>query len=98
MSKIEPPQNEFSKVDFFYLIYSIPGEVTKACRYDEPEWTDCDPFEMIRFRTLRLISGGRQCEEFKNITKHCTADELPPGSIIAIQFFSFHRNNFIKSK
>lgn len=21
-----------------------------------------------------------QCEEFKNITKHCTADELPPGT------------------
>ena len=58
----------------------ILGEVSKACRYDEPEWTDCDPFEMIRFRTLRLISGGRQCEEFKNITKHCTADELPPGT------------------
>ena len=28
---------------------------------------------------MRLISGGRQCEEVKNITKHCTADELPPG-------------------
>ena len=55
------------------------GEVSKSCRYDEPDWTDCDPFEMIRYRTLRLISGGRQCEEFKNITKHCTADELPPG-------------------
>ena len=35
---------------------------------------------MIRFRTMRLISGGRQCEEIKNITKHCTADELPPGT------------------
>lgn len=51
-----------------------------ACRYDEAEWSDCDPFEMIRYRTLRLISGGRQCEEVKNITKHCTADELPPGT------------------
>lgn len=56
------------------------GEVSKACRYDEAEWSDCDPFEMIRYRTLRLISGGRQCEEIKNITKHCTADELPPGT------------------
>lgn len=29
---------------------------------------------------MRLISGGRQCDEVKNITKHCTADELPPGT------------------
>jgi hypothetical protein len=29
---------------------------------------------------MRLISGGRQCDEIKNITKHCTADELPPGT------------------
>ena len=36
---------------------------------------------MIRYRTLRLISGGRQCDEVKNITKHCTADELPPGEV-----------------
>ena len=57
------------------LIQRIP-----ACRYDDAEWSDCDPFEMIRFRTMRLISGGRQCEEIKNITKHCTADELPPGT------------------
>jgi predicted nucleic acid-binding Zn-ribbon protein len=56
------------------------GEVSKACRYDEAEWSDCDPFELIRFRTLRLVAGGRQCEEIKNITKHCTADELPPGT------------------
>ena len=61
---------------YSYLYSKI---VYLACRYDEPEWTDCDPFEMIRYRTLRLISGGRQCEEMKNITKHCTADELPPG-------------------
>ena len=58
------------------------GEVSKACRYDDAEWSDCDPFEMIRYRTLRLISGGRQCQEMKNITKHCTADELPPGNTV----------------
>ena len=57
------------------MIQRIP-----ACRYDDAEWSDCDPFEMIRFRTMRLISGGRQCDEIKNITKHCTADELPPGT------------------
>ena len=32
------------------------GEVSKACRYDEPEWTDCDPFEMIRYRYSRKMN------------------------------------------
>merc|ERR1712212_1448718 len=32
---------------------------SKACRYDDgPGWSDCDPFELIRFRVLRLIHGG----------------------------------------
>ena len=57
------------------------GDVTKACRYDDPPWSDCDPFELIRYRTLRLVSGGRQCEEAKNITKKCTPYELPAGII-----------------
>jgi hypothetical protein len=34
---------------------------------------------MIRYRTLHLIHGGRQCDEYKNMTKHCTPYELPPG-------------------
>ena len=55
------------------------GDVTKACRYDEPPWSDCDAFELIRYRTLRLVSGGRQCEEAKNMTKKCTPYELPAG-------------------
>jgi len=45
------------------------GDVTKACRYDDPPWSDCDPFELNRYRILRLVSGGRQCEEAKNMTK-----------------------------
>ena len=69
------------------------GEVSKACRYDDAEWSDCDPFEMIRYRTLRLISGGRQCEEMKNITKHCTADESPPGNTVTL--LSHFSNNFL---
>ena len=55
------------------------GDVTKACRYDDPAWSDCDAFELIRYRTLRLVSGGRQCEEAKNMTKKCTPYELPAG-------------------
>ena len=55
------------------------GDVTKACRYDDPPWSDCDPFELIRYRTLRLVSGGRQCEEAKNLTKKCTPYEMPAG-------------------
>ncbi len=29
---------------------------------------------------LHLLHGGRQCEEVKNITRHCTPEELPPGT------------------
>jgi hypothetical protein len=56
--------------------------ISTACRYDDPPWSDCDPFEMIRYRTLHLIHGGRQCDEYKNMTKHCTPYELPPGLYI----------------
>merc|ERR1712020_809926 len=31
---------------------------SKACRYDDgPGWSDCDPFELERFKVLRLIYG-----------------------------------------
>lgn len=60
------------------------GDVTKACRYDNPPWSNCDPFELIRHRTLKLVSGGRQCEEVKNVTKKCTPYELPPGNYIQL--------------
>merc|ERR1719430_3011715 len=59
---------------------------SKACRYDDgPEWSDCDPFELSRFRVLRLIHGGSQCEEVKNITRHCTPHEFPYGTHWLIQ-------------
>merc|ERR1711970_430781 len=59
---------------------------SKACRYDDgPGWSDCDPFELIRFRVLRLIHGGSQCEEMKNITKHCTPHDFPFGTHWLIQ-------------
>ena len=55
-------------------------------RYDDgPGWSDCDPFELIRFRVLRLIHGGSQCEEMKNITKHCTPHDFPYGTHWLIQ-------------
>merc|ERR1711970_1616357 len=59
---------------------------SKACRYDDgPGWSDCDPFELIRFRVLRLIHGGSPCEEMKNITKHCTPHDFPFGTHWLIQ-------------
>merc|ERR1712226_1073453 len=39
----------------------------------------------IRFRVLRLIHGGSQCEEMKNITKHCTPHDFPFGTHWLIQ-------------
>merc|ERR1712236_115117 len=65
-----------------------PGmdSTSKACRYDDgPGWSDCDPFELIRYRVLRLIHGGSQCEEMKNITKHCTPHDFPFGTHWLIQ-------------
>merc|ERR1719309_531259 len=59
---------------------------SKACKYDDgPGWTDCDPFELVRFRVLRLVHGGSQCEEIKNITRHCTPHEFPYGTHWPIQ-------------
>ena len=72
------------------------GDVTKACRYDDPAWSDCDAFELIRFRTLRLVSGGRQCEEAKNMTKKCTPYELPAGSKFEIIFVNPYSSYFCK--
>ena len=59
---------------------------SKACRYDDgPGWSDCDPFELIRFKVLKLITGGSQCEVEKNITKHCTPHDFPFGTHWLIQ-------------
>ena len=69
--------------------------VISACRYDAPEWTDCDPFELVRFRVLRLIHGGSQCEEVKNITKHCTPHEFPYGKLIVVRWVT---DDMIKKK
>ena len=55
-------------------------------RYDDgPGWSDCDPFELIRYKVLKLIHGGSQCEVMKNITKHCTPHDFPFGTHWLIQ-------------
>jgi len=59
---------------------------SKACRYDDgPGWSDCDPFELIRYKVLKLVHGGSQCESQKNITKHCTPHDFPFGTHWLIQ-------------
>merc|ERR1711936_567450 len=59
---------------------------SKACRYDDgPGWSDCDPFELIRYKVLKLVHGGSQCEMQKNITKHCTPHDFPFGTHWLIQ-------------
>ena len=59
---------------------------SKACRYDDgPGWSDCDPFELIRYKVLKLMHGGSQCEVMKNITKHCTPHDFPYGTHWLIQ-------------
>merc|ERR1712126_446128 len=51
-----------------------------ACKYSG-EWGDCDPFKMIRVKEQRLISGSATCEERKNLTKPCSRDDFPPGTV-----------------
>merc|ERR1712126_179556 len=51
-----------------------------ACKYSG-EWGDCDPFKMIRVKEQRLISGSATCEEKRNITKPCSRDDFPPGTV-----------------
>merc|ERR1712029_1053443 len=51
-----------------------------ACKYSG-EWGDCDPFKMIRVKEQVLISGSVVCEEKKNITKPCSRDDFPPGTV-----------------
>merc|ERR1712121_301230 len=36
------------------------GDVTKACRYDEPAWSNCDPFDLPA-GTKWLIAEHRRC-------------------------------------
>ena len=79
--------NEAEVVPEGYAVNDIGVDGTsKACRYDEgPGWTDCDPFELIRYKVLHLVAGGSQCEDMKNITKHCTPHEFPHGTHWLIQ-------------
>jgi len=56
------------------------GDVTKACRYDEPAWSNCDPFELTQHKVLHLVSGGRECEEQKTVEQRCTPFDLPAGT------------------
>jgi len=56
------------------------GDVTKACRYDEPAWSNCDPFELTQHKVLHLVSGGRECEEEKTVVQKCTPYDLPAGT------------------
>ena len=69
---------------------------SKACRYDDgPGWSDCDPFELIRFKVLKLIHGGSQCEVMKNITKHCTPHDFPLGThwLIQVRLVGYYETN-----
>merc|ERR1711942_372231 len=51
-----------------------------ACKYTG-EWGDCDPFKMIRIKEERLISGSSSCQMVKNITKPCSREDFPPGTV-----------------
>jgi len=57
-----------------------PAHDEYGCKY-MGEWGDCDPFKMIRIKEQKLVSGGASCTESKNITKPCSRDDFPPGTV-----------------
>jgi len=58
-----------------------PGHTEyNECKYDG-EWGDCDPFKMVRIKELQLVSGGIACVDRKNISKACTREDFPPGTV-----------------
>jgi len=50
------------------------------CKYTG-EWGDCDPFQMIKIKEMKLLTGGSHCQERKNITKPCSREDFPPGTV-----------------
>merc|ERR1711936_227653 len=53
----------------------------KECQYDDPEYSDCDPFTLKKTRTKNLIRGGATCgEQHVNETEDCSMSDFPPGT------------------
>merc|ERR1719184_41419 len=53
----------------------------KECQYDDPEYSDCDPFTLKKTRTKNLIRGGATCgEQHVNETEDCSVRDFPPGT------------------
>ncbi len=63
------------------------------CKYDEPPYSDCDPFHLVKWRTLKLVSGPSSCEASRNDTKQCSSDQFPPGEEIQLSFMSYLKKN-----
>jgi len=54
---------------------------TKECQYDDPHYSDCDPFTLKKTRTKNLIRGGPTCgQQHVNETEDCSMSDFPPGT------------------
>jgi len=54
---------------------------TKECQYDDPDYSDCDPFTLKKTRTKNLIRGGASCgQQHVNETEDCSQSDFPPGT------------------
>jgi hypothetical protein len=67
---------------FSTFIFQFITEIFSDCKYDEPPYSDCDPFHLVKWRTLKLQSGPASCEASKNDTKQCSSDQFPPGIFV----------------
>jgi len=71
--------------DDYYDAMKPPGyagsATNKECQYDDPEYSDCDPFTLKKTRTKNLIRGGASCgEQHVNETEDCSQSDFPPGT------------------
>ena len=55
--------------------------ILSECQYDNPEFSDCDPFTLKKTRVKNLIRGGASCgPAHVNETEDCSQEDFPEGN------------------
>ena len=55
--------------------------ILPECQYDNPEFSDCDPFTLKKTRVKNLIRGGASCgPAHVNETEDCSQEDFPEGN------------------
>lgn len=71
-----PPEHEHKSAQQY-----AGSATTKECQYDNPEFSDCDPFTLKKTRVKNLIRGGASCgPAHVNETEDCSQEDFPEGT------------------